>query len=93
MSAAVDPEQLALTRHPLPAAAVTRRAAGPGRPDGGLGQDPPERPRGDDDPLALDEQRPLGIVKPIGRRPAAVAVDERRRTVGVAGEEAVDLTG
>jgi hypothetical protein len=36
---------------------------------------------------------PLPIVEPIGRLPAAVAAGERRRTVAVAGEEAVDLTG
>ena len=113
MLAAVDLEELAFARHPLAAAAVLRRAAGPDRPDRSLGQDPPERPLGDADPLAfgeelgqvavvdpgigrrrqLDEPRPLGIVKPIGRRPPAVAVGERRRPVVVAGEEAVDLAG
>jgi len=55
MAAAVGLEELALAGHPLAPAAVARRAAGPGRPDRGLGEDPPERPRGDDDPLALSE--------------------------------------
>ena len=113
MLAAVDLEELALARHPLAAAAVPCRAAGPGRTDRGLGQDPAERSFGDRDPLALGQQlgqvrvvhadvgrrgqvdhaTPELVVNPVGGRPAPIAVGERRRTVGVAGDQAVDLTG
>lgn len=63
MAAAIDLEQHPLLWHPLPAAPVPRRTAGPDRLDRRLGEDPPQRPRGDDDLLALREQ--LGEVRPV----------------------------
>ena len=41
----------------------------------------------------FDHAMPELVVDPVGGRPAPVAVGERRRTVGVAGDQAVDLTG
>ena len=102
MAAAVDLEEHPLARHPLPAAAIADRATGPDRADRGLGEDAPQRPRSDDEPLALgeqlgqvgvidpgvrrrrelDETRPQGFVKPIGRCPAVVAAGEAGRAVG-----------
>lgn len=69
VAAAVDLEQHPLLWHPLPAAPVPRGAAGPDRPDRRLGEDPPERPRGDDESLALGEQlSEKGPVHPVVRR-------------------------
>jgi hypothetical protein len=44
-------------------------------------------------PGQLDEADPKGGIDPIGRRPAPIAVGERRRPVGVADDQAVDLPG
>lgn len=63
MAAAVGLEELALARHPLAPAAVPWRAASPGRTNGRLGQDPPERARGDGKALALGQQ--LGQVRVV----------------------------
>lgn len=94
MPAAVDLEQLALARHPLPAAPVARRAAGPGRRDGALVEDPAEGSFRDLEPLALGKQLgEVGMVHPGIRRrreldeptpePIADPVDGRSAPVAV----------
>ena len=113
MPAAINLEELALARHPLPAAPVARRTTGPGRPHRGLREDPPEGALRDLEPLTLREQLgQVGVVHPgirrgrelddptpelivntVDRWPAPVAVDEARRAVGVADDEAPDLAG
>ncbi len=56
MATAVDLQELPFARHPLPAAAVLRRATRADGRQASLGQDPPERPLGDGDALALSEE-------------------------------------
>ena len=70
MATAVDLQELPFARHPLPAAAVLRRATRADGRQASLGQDPPERPLGDRDPLPLGQEfGQVGVVDPGIRRP------------------------
>jgi hypothetical protein len=68
--AAVDLQEHARLGHPFAATAMSPRTASPHRRQTGLGEDPPERPLGHDDSLALGEQvREMGAVDTRIRRP------------------------